>query len=94
MWRPTVPCASRQMPRHYEAFNGPIKGLYLPQLAWDVFQRENIHTIDQLRIVAGQLERFEGFGPITVRAIRQELDRVAAPGELLFQEGQLSAWGA
>lgn len=82
------------MPRHYEACGGPIEGLYLPRLAWDVFHRENIQTIDQLRTVADQLERFEGFGPITVRVIRQELDRIAAPGEQLFQEGQLSAWGA
>ncbi|WP_114948187.1 hypothetical protein [Microvirga calopogonii] len=82
------------MPRHYQACEGPIDGLYLPQLAWDVFHRENIQTIDHLRAVAGQLERFEGLGPITMRVIRQELDRVAAPGEQLFQDGQLSAWGA
>ena len=82
------------MPRHFGTREGPIEGLYLPQLAWDVFHRENIQTIDQLRAVAGQLERFEGFGPITVRAIRQELDRVAAPGEQIHGDGGLSAWGA
>ena len=82
------------MPRHFGTCEGPIEGLYLPQLAWDVFHRENIQTIDQLRAVAGQLERFEGFGPITVRAIRQELDRVAAPGEQIHGDGGLSAWGA
>jgi hypothetical protein len=66
----------------------------LPQLARDVFLRENIQTVAQLRAVAGQLKRFEGFGPITVRVIRQELDRVAASGEQTFDDGQLSGWGA
>lgn len=82
------------MPRHFPTCEGPIAGLYLPQLAWDVFARENIQTIDELRAVADQLEHFEGLGPITVRAVRQELDRVAAPGEHLFGDGQLSGWGA
>jgi hypothetical protein len=82
------------MPRHFQPCAGPIEGLYLPQLAWDVFHRENIQTIDQLRAVAGQLEQFEGLGPITVRVIRQELDRVAAPGEQISGDGQLSAWSA
>ena len=82
------------MPRHFETCAGPIEGLYVPRLAWDVFDRENIQTIDQLRAVAGQLERFEGIGPITARVIRQELDRVAAPGEQIFGDGGLSAWGA
>jgi hypothetical protein len=82
------------MPRHFETCGGPIEGLYVPRLAWDVFDRENIQTIDQLRAVAGQLERLEGIGPITARVIRQELDRVAAPGEQISGDGQLSAWGA
>ena len=82
------------MPRHFETCGGPIEGLYVPRLAWDVFDRENIQTIDQLRAVAGRLERFEGIGPITARVIRQELDRVAAPGEQISGDGQLSAWGA
>jgi hypothetical protein len=82
------------MPRHFQTCKGPIEGLYLPQLTWDVFHRENIRTIDQLRAVADQLERFDGFGPITVRAIRQELDRVAEPGEQMSDDGHLSVWGA
>jgi Holliday junction resolvasome RuvABC DNA-binding subunit len=82
------------MPRHFEPSEGLIEGLYLPQLAWDVFHRENIQTIDQLRAVAGQLERFDGIGSKTAHAIRLELDRVAAPGEQTSGEGQLSAWAA
>lgn len=82
------------MPRHSQTCEGPIEGLYLPRLAWNVFQRENIHTMDQLRAVAGQLERFDGLGPIMAQAIRFELDRVAVVGEQTFDEGQLSPWGA
>ena len=78
----------------YETCEGILEGLYLPCLAWDVLPREDIQTIDQLRAVSGQLERFEGFGPITVRVIRQELDRVAAPGEQILNDGGLSTWGA
>jgi hypothetical protein len=50
------------------------------------FHRDDIQTIDQLRTVADHLVRIEGFGPITARAIRQELDRVAGPGEQLLQD--------
>jgi hypothetical protein len=74
---------------HYETCEGLIEGVFLPRL-----DRENIRTISELRAVARQLERFEGIGPITARVIRQELDRVAAPGEQRSGGGQLSAWGA
>jgi hypothetical protein len=84
----------RQMFHPYETSEGTIEGLYLPLLAWDVFHRENIRTSDQLRAVVGQLEQFDGIGPITARVIRQELDRVAAPGEQLSGDGQLSVWGS
>jgi hypothetical protein len=82
------------MPRHFPPCEGFIEGLYLPQLAWDVLHREGIQTIDQLRSVAGHLEHFDGIGPITARVIRQELDRVAAPGEQKFGDGGSSVWGA
>jgi hypothetical protein len=78
----------------YDTYEGPIGGLYLPLIAWKMLHRENIRTIGQLRAIAGQLERFEGFGSKTAQAIRLELDRVAAPGEQTSGEGQLSAWGA
>jgi hypothetical protein len=82
------------MPRHFPPCKGPIEGLDLPQLAWDVLHREGIQTIDQLRSVASQLEHIDGIGPITARVIRQELDRVAAPGEQKFGDGGGSTWGA
>jgi hypothetical protein len=79
---------------HYETCEGPIEGLFLPRLAWDVLRRENIRTIGELRAVAGQLERFDGIGPITAQVIRLELNRLAAPEEQPSGDGQLSAWGA
>jgi Holliday junction resolvasome RuvABC DNA-binding subunit len=82
------------MSHHYETCEGILEGLYLPCLAWDVLRREDIQTIDQLRAIAGQLERFVGIGSKTAQAIRLELDRIAAPGEQTSGEGQLSAWAA
>ena len=82
------------MSQPYEISDGPIHGLYLPQRAWEVLDREHIRTVDQLRAVVCRLEKFEGVGSITAQTIRLELDRVAAPGEETFAEGQLSAWGA
>jgi hypothetical protein len=82
------------MSQPYEICDGPIHGLYLPQRAWEVLDREHVRTVDQLRAIANRLERLDGIGPITARTIRQELDRVAAPGEATFAEGQLSAWAA
>jgi Holliday junction resolvasome RuvABC DNA-binding subunit len=82
------------MSYQYETCEGPLEGLFLPCFAWAVLRREDIHTIGQLRAVAGQLERFDGIGSKTAQAIRVELDRVAPPGEQTFGEGQLSAWAA
>ncbi len=41
------------------------------------FYRDDIRTVDQLRTVAEHLVRIEGFGPITARTIKQELNRAA-----------------
>ncbi len=57
---------------HYETCEGPIEGLFLPRLAWDVLRRENIRTIGELRAVAGQLERFDGIGTSSLRRISVE----------------------
>ncbi len=94
MRAPVCKAQEQQMPRHFPSCEGFIEGLYLPQLAWDVLHREGIQTIDQLRSVAGHLEHFDGIGPITARVIRQELDRVAAPGEQKFGDGGDAVWGA
>jgi hypothetical protein len=60
---------------------GPIAGLVLSPRAWHVLRRENITTLNRLRAVAHRLERFEGIGPVTARAIRAELARLASSGE-------------
>jgi hypothetical protein len=82
------------MSHHYETCTGTLEGLYLPQLAWEVLHRESIGTIGQLRAVAGQLEQLSGIRPQTAQAIRRELDRVAASGEHIFGQEQLSPWSA
>jgi hypothetical protein len=46
-----------------------------------VLKRENITTLDQLRAVAHQLERFENIGARTATVIREELARAAASEE-------------
>ena len=48
------------MPHFYDTCEGPIEGLYLPPVAWEVLRRENIQTLDQLRANADQLEQFDG----------------------------------
>ncbi|HZH51045.1 MAG TPA: hypothetical protein VEZ16_04100 [Microvirga sp.] len=58
---------------------GVIPGLRLPQYAWSVLDRDNITTIDQLKAIAGDIERLiPGAGPKTAEAIRAELARVTA----------------
>jgi hypothetical protein len=71
------------MPRVDENGNcrGPIAGLVLSPRAWRILRRENITTLGKLRAVAARLERFEGLGPVTARAIRAELARIASSGE-------------
>ena len=44
------------MTHFYDTCAGPIEGLYLPPIAWEVLQRENIQTLDQFRASADQLE--------------------------------------
>jgi hypothetical protein len=50
------------MPHFYDTCAGPIAGLYLPPIAWEVLQRENIQTLDELRANADRLEQFDGLG--------------------------------
>ena len=82
------------MSHQSETYAGTIEGLYLPWLACEMLHRESIGSLSQLRAVAGQLEQFAGIRTETAHAIRRELDRVAAPGEHIFGQEQLSPWGA
>jgi hypothetical protein len=67
------------MPNHYwQICRGPIPGLHLPDHAWTALQWENITTLDQLRAVADQLERFYKIGPKTAQIIRAELARTSS----------------
>src|SRR6185503_11220140 len=53
----------RPMPRFYDTCAGPIGGLYLPPVAWDVLQREKIQNIEHLVDIADRLEQVEGIEP-------------------------------
>jgi hypothetical protein len=67
--------------RHpYAKHPGPIDGLRLPPRVWAALQRENIRTLDQLRAVAGRIERFDEIGPTMARIVREELARAAWGG--------------
>jgi hypothetical protein len=61
------------MPHVYDTCLGPIEGLYLPPIAWEVLRRENIQTVDQLRANAHQLEQFDGISPMVAQVIRLAL---------------------
>jgi hypothetical protein len=59
---------------------GPIDGLRLPPQIWAVLQRENIRTLDQLRAVAGRIDRFDGIGAKAAHIIREEIARTLGSG--------------
>jgi hypothetical protein len=73
---------------------GPIAGLYLPRMAWDVLRREKIRTIDQLMAKADQLEQFDGIEPRMAQVIRQAL--ACTPLSVAWTSGEvlLSPWCA
>ena len=82
------------MPHVYDTCPGPIEGLYLPPIVWEVLRRENILIVDQLRANAHQLEQFDGISPRMAQAIR-----VALAYGLPFEEQTSStklygAWSA
>jgi hypothetical protein len=82
------------MPRFYDTCAGPIRGLYLPPVAWGVLQREKIQTLEQLVDMADQLEQFEGIEPRMVEVIREALARVAPPEEQTLNDMLLAPWCA
>jgi endonuclease III len=60
-----------------QSYHGPIRGLHLPQNAWQALQNAEIRTLDELKAVAVRIEQLSGVGPKTAQVIRAELDRVA-----------------
>jgi len=73
---------------------GPIGGLYLPPVAWDVLGRERIQTIDQLMTNAHRLEQFDSIEPRMAQAIRQAIASTALSVAWASDEPLLSPWCA
>ena len=82
------------MPHFYDTCAGPIEGLYLPPIAWEVLRRENIHTLDQLRANASRLEQFDGISVRMAQVIRLALAYVTPSEEQISNTKQYDSWGA
>ena len=82
------------MPRFYDTCAGPIEGLYLAPIAWEVLRRENIQTLDQLRANADQLEQFDGISDRMAELIRLALAYVAPFEEQRASTTHYDSWSA
>ena len=82
------------MPHVYDTCPGPIEGLYLPPIAWEVLQRENIQTMEQLRANEHQLEQFDGISPRMAQVIRLALAYVIPFEEQTSSGKHYDAWSA
>jgi hypothetical protein len=82
------------MPHFYDTCAGPIEGLYLPPVAWEVLQRENIQTIDQLRANADRLEQFDGISVGMAHMIRLALAYTSPLREQTSSTTQYTSWSA
>jgi hypothetical protein len=82
------------MTHFYDTCAGPIEGLYLPPVAWEVLQRENIQTLDQLRANAHQLEQFDGISVRMAQVIRLALAYATPFEEQTLSPKQYDAWSA
>jgi hypothetical protein len=82
------------MPHVYDTCPGPIDGLHLPPIAWEVLRRENIQTLDQLRANAHQLEQFDGISPRMAQVIRLALAYVIPFEEQTSSIKLYGAWSA
>jgi Holliday junction resolvasome RuvABC DNA-binding subunit len=60
-----------------DRWSGLIRGLRLPLYAWSTLRDEGITTVDELKAIADQLERFPGIGTKTAQLIPDELARVS-----------------
>jgi hypothetical protein len=63
----------------WDRWEGPIKGLRLPQSTWEALQREGITTLEQLKATADRVHLLPGIGSKTAQLIRDEIDRVTSP---------------
>jgi hypothetical protein len=82
------------MPQFYSTCAGPIEGLYLPPIAWQVLHREDIGTIDQLRAHADRLEQLDGIEARMAQVIRQALAHFAPSEELPAGKKPYDSWSA
>ena len=82
------------MTHFYDTCAGPIEGLYLPPIAWDVLRRENIGTMDQLRAHADQLEQFDGIEARMAEVIRHALAHFAPSEEQPLDKMPYDSWSA
>jgi hypothetical protein len=82
------------MPRFYDTCAGPIGGLYLPPVGWNMLEREKIQTLEQLVDIVDRLEQFDGIEPRMAEVIREALARVAPPEEQTIGEMLLAPWCA
>ncbi len=73
---------------------GPINGLYLPRIAWNVLRQEGIRTIDQLSAIVDQLEQFAGVEPRMAHVIRQALACATQREECILFEEHPGPWCA
>jgi hypothetical protein len=73
---------------------GPIGGLYLPSVAWDLLRREKIQTIDQLMAIVHRLEQVDGVEPRVAQMIRQAIASTALSVAWRSGEAPLSPWCA
>jgi hypothetical protein len=73
---------------------GPIGGLYLPPIAWDMLRRKKIQTIDQLLANVHRLEQFYGIEPGMAQAIRQAIASTALSIAWTSGEAVVSPWCA
>jgi hypothetical protein len=82
------------MPHFYDTCAGPIEGLYLPPIAWDVLHKENIETMDQLRANADWLEQLDGISVRMAQVIRLALAYVTPFEEQTSSTKQYGSWVA
>jgi hypothetical protein len=82
------------MPRFYDTCAGPIGGLFLPPVAWNILQREKIQTLEQLVDIADRLEQFDGMEPRMAEVIREALAHVSLPEEQAEGEMLPAPWCA